>query len=168
MSNVETCFSCGATTPVSKTGATHRYMLSSPGCWEVFGEILNREYSDMNYWKVHELTVDAYAIQHIGEESKQTINSLNVHLLSLYGYFKGGKDIHQLHSIKQGAAQSRQGFKWLERPDNFGPYTVEDVIKAESAEEHKEIVEKWAEGAFSAWFNKHGAHIEWLYNLMNA
>ena len=67
---IKACFSCGAQVP-DVEGPTHRYMLSSPGCWAVFGEVLAREYSNALYMKNHRLTVDAYAVQHPGKPSRQ-------------------------------------------------------------------------------------------------
>lgn len=39
-------------------GPTHEYMLSSPGCWAAYGEVLAREYSDNRLARLHRLTVD--------------------------------------------------------------------------------------------------------------
>lgn len=76
------CFSCGALVPQT-AGPTHRYMESSPGCWSVYGEVLVREYTDALYASLHRLTVDAYAVQHPGRPSPQSIQSVAVHLISL-------------------------------------------------------------------------------------
>lgn len=76
------CFSCGALVK-DIDGPVHRYMDSSPGCWATFGEVLAREYSAVNYGLNHRLTVDAYALQHPGKHSPQSIQSIAVHLVSL-------------------------------------------------------------------------------------
>ena len=39
------CMGCGGLVP-DITGPTHEYMESSPGCWQAYGEVLGREYSD--------------------------------------------------------------------------------------------------------------------------
>ena len=62
---------------------THRYMESSPGCWAVYGEVLAREYSDPAFTGVHRHTVDAYAVQHPGKPSQQSIRSVGIHLVRL-------------------------------------------------------------------------------------
>ncbi len=62
----EPCFSCGALVPATD-GTTHDHMLSSPGCWAIYGEVLAREYERPAYMADHRLTVDAYAVQHPGE-----------------------------------------------------------------------------------------------------
>jgi len=63
MGNKIPCEGCGISLADSE-GPIHSYMLSSPACWKLYTEVLAREYSDEIYWKVHRLTVDAYAIQH--------------------------------------------------------------------------------------------------------
>ncbi|HLW73652.1 MAG TPA: DUF5946 family protein, partial [Gammaproteobacteria bacterium] len=76
------CLGCGAEFP-DRDGPTHRYMESSPACWAAYGEVLEREYSDPGYYRVHRLSVDAYAVQHPGRPSPQTIQSVNLHLIRL-------------------------------------------------------------------------------------
>ena len=41
------CFACCALVP-DIDGPTHKYMLSAPGCWKLYGEILAKEYSPEN------------------------------------------------------------------------------------------------------------------------
>jgi len=53
-------------------GPAHAYMLSSPGCWAAYGELLAREYSDSAYRRLHRLSVDAYALQHPGIDTPQS------------------------------------------------------------------------------------------------
>ena len=87
MENQMRCDGCGLTLPRIE-GPTHAYMLSSPACWKIYGEILAREYSNGDYWQVHRLTVDTYALQHPGKQDSRAIQSVNVHLASLYLIFK--------------------------------------------------------------------------------
>jgi hypothetical protein len=58
------CPGCGAT--VSDVEQTRRrtYVGSAPGCWLLYSEVLAREYGDFRYTPAHQLTVDAYAVQH--------------------------------------------------------------------------------------------------------
>ncbi|MEM6714311.1 MAG: DUF5946 family protein [Cyanobacteria bacterium P01_D01_bin.6] len=75
---LEKCHSCGAATPPSPTGVTHAYLDASPGCWARYGEVLAREYANVQYFAVHAITVDAYSAQHPGHPTPQEINSLNL------------------------------------------------------------------------------------------
>lgn len=79
-SDREPCFSCGALVPKTE-GPTHDYMLSLPGCWAVYGEVLAREYERPSYMVNHRLTVDAYAVQHPGEPTRAATRSVWLHLV---------------------------------------------------------------------------------------
>ena len=76
------CPGCGALFE-ERAGPTHRYMESSPACWAAYGEVLAREYSDQAFYAVHRMSVDTYAVQHPGQPSPQTIQSVAVHLIRL-------------------------------------------------------------------------------------
>ena len=68
-------------------------MLSTESCWSAYGRLLEREYADQEDWNNHRLTVDAYAVQHPGKECPQSIQSIAVHLISLYLVLE--KDVSQ-------------------------------------------------------------------------
>ncbi|MEM8970201.1 MAG: DUF5946 family protein, partial [Bacteroidota bacterium] len=100
MSDYINCFGCGAES-LNIEGECHKYMLASPGCWMMFTEIMEREYSDLRYWKGHQFTVDAYACQHVGKkEDKRAVNSVNIHLASLYGVFEQGLSISETPTLR--------------------------------------------------------------------
>ena len=69
-------FSCKAEIKNIKR-EVHKYTDSSPGCWKLFGQILEKEYPGPSYWKNHRITVDAFAVQHFGQPSSQAIQSVN-------------------------------------------------------------------------------------------
>ncbi len=144
------CFSCRAETD-DFDGPTHRYLLSTPGCWARYGEVLAREYSDFAYMSVHGLTVDAYSVQHPGQPNPQTINSINVHLSSLYAYFVLGSSISNLAKIKAQLSQCKKEFTWLEPPHDLGTLTINDVWRAENSAQHCNLVKEWAEEVFLQW-----------------
>lgn len=68
------CFACGAKS-LNLEGEYHKYMLSSPGCWAMFCDIMAKEFSDEQYWKAHQFTVDAYALQHVGKKEEKSAQS---------------------------------------------------------------------------------------------
>lgn len=152
---IDECSSCGAKTPVSSTGDTHRYLGASPGCWARFGEVLAHEYSDPLYFSVHALTVDAYAVQHPGQESPQTISSINVHLVSLYAHYRDGVTLDELPQLKARMTKRKDLFRWLHPPENLGRMTINDIWKATSAEMHRDMVTQWGEIALDCWSNYH-------------
>lgn len=143
-------------------GPTHRYLQSSPGCWSAYGEVLAREYSNPSYAAEHRLTVDAYAVQHPGRESPQTIQSVALHLISLRLILREGYTTQNATRAMQQAAKMKSKFHWLLPPATRGSVTVADVHKATSAKDHKEMVRKWAEEAWVAWSEHHDIITQWL------
>lgn len=162
---LEKCHSCGAETPPSTTDVTHAYLDASPGCWARFGEVLAREYSDPTYFSVHALTVDAYALQHPGQASSKTINSLNVHLASLYGYYHKNVELHELSNLKSQLTKSKNQFQWLPRPVDLGIITVNEIWAANTARKHCERVIEWGEIVLECWRDHH-SYIEEIYEFI--
>jgi hypothetical protein len=159
------CFSCGALVQ-EIDGPVHRYMDSSPGCWAAFGEVLAREYSDWRYTKNHRLTVDAYAVQHPGKPSPQTIQSVAVHLTSLYLVLERGMSHQEAAARMQALTKHKAAFFWLEPPATLGSITVRDVLDVESAEAHLHTVERWAHSAWEAWHERRDQIRQWAVTLL--
>ena len=152
---IEACPGCGLA--AKKTdGPVHRYLGSTAYCWAKYGELLAREYQDFEYMKVHDLTVDTYALQHPGGESPQTISSSNVHLASLYAYFERGVPVSELSKIKQNVVRLKDQFVWLPPPEEPAGVTVADILQARSAGEHSESITHWARAVFDTWRDNHG------------
>ncbi len=156
-----TCFSCGGEYPDIE-GAVHPYMKSSPGCWAVYGEVLAREYSNPDYFEVHRLTVDAYAVQHPGSTDRQSIQSIGVHLIRLCLFLEHGLTAENANDAMLEAGKYKHTFKWLEPPKSLGNITAADVYKAKNIEEHKSIVRAWAQSTWDAWSKHHDTIRTWL------
>lgn len=151
---MEKCPECGAVTEKCD-GPTHAYMTSSPGCWKVFGDVLAKEYSDQEYWKVHRLTVDSYACQHGGDTSR-AIQSVNVHLCALYLAIERKLPFAAFSpQMKKVITKFKSQFVALDPPDWQGVMKVTDVSKAKDAAEHCLLVQKWAEEVWQAWEHEH-------------
>lgn len=159
--DLERCFSCGAEVP-STEGPTHDYMLSSPGCWAIFGEVLAREYGDVLYAANHRLTVDAWAVQHPGEPGRAARRSVALHLISLCAVLERDASSGEATRLIQRLANREAGFEWLEPPSNLGAVTVAHVHAANDAEAHLAAVERWADSAWEAWSPKHQTVRRWL------
>ena len=164
------CIGCGALVPDIE-GPSFRYPESgSPGCWVIYDEILAREYQDFGYAAVHQLSVDTaaspYAVQHPGRRTPQTIQSVNVHLISLCLVLERGCDAARATQIMDRAVRRFKGqFAWLEPPASRGALTVLDVVRAGDAEEHQRQVRRWAESAWEAWSFHHATIHAWVGRL---
>jgi len=157
---IEACHGCGAQVPKSN-GPTHRYLGASPGCWAVFGEVLAREYEEYNYPPVHSLTVDAYAAQHPGEPTRQTIQSVAVHLIGLYLMLDLNYDADWTTKTISKAAQKSQEYHWLEPPSSLGGMTILDVYGAENLKDHTDRVHIWAHAVWQSWQPHHAQIRAW-------
>jgi Family of unknown function (DUF5946) len=157
------CFGCGAVVP-DIAGPTHPYMASSPGCWKLYGDILAKEYAPGNYDPdIHGISVDAYAVQHVGEPESRTIRSVNLHLIRLYSAFERGLSGQAAIKIIRLAAENgnlARRFQWLEPPSFENTLKVTDVLAAHDFEEHKRLVRAWGESAWQAWKEMHLSMVE--------
>ena len=146
----EICPGCGLE-KARRDGERHAYLGASASCWEVFGQVLAREYADPEYMVVHRLTVDAYAAQHPGECEARTIQSINVHLMGLYLSLERRSEAAYVRRVTASLTAGKHTLTWLERPTSLGVITVDDVVAARSPAAHKVIVETWARSVWQAW-----------------
>ncbi|MEZ6195868.1 MAG: DUF5946 family protein [Planctomycetota bacterium] len=157
----ESCIGCGAFVP-AVDGPTHRYLEAAPGCWQLYGEVLSREYEDRAYWPSHRLTVDTYAVQHPGRPSPQSIRSVAVHLISLHLVLEREASPDRALRAIRAAVSGPDHFRWLEPPASMGPVTVVDAHAAVDAADHARRVRAWAESAWAAWSGHHEAVRAWV------
>jgi hypothetical protein len=137
-------------------------MESSPACWAAYGEVLAREYSDPAYFRVHRLSVDAYAVQHPGKTSPQTIQSVAVHLIRLCLLLERGLPMERANAAMLKASEREELYVWLEPPASRGSVTVAEVLEAQGVEAHMAAVRRWAESAWQAWAPHHATVRSWL------
>ncbi len=165
------CFACGAKS-LNIEGESHKYMLSSPGCWAMYCEVLEKEYSDFRLARSHNYTVDAYACQHPGKkEVSQAYKSVGIHLCSLHMYFHHGMDVAEGGNFKNKFSQYNKEhdfIHWLEPPSSLGPITVFDLWNMENEEAHLDISKEWAHSTWKAW-QEHLSTIEmWVQDFLSS
>lgn len=149
------CGGCGALVRAIP-GNPHTYIGAVAGCWEVYEQVLAKEFGDFNYPQpTHRLTVDTYAVQHPGEPGRQAIQSVNVHLVSLHLILERGLDGPAATRIMQAVIKTADCFIWLVPPEPNGSITVVDVVRAHGLEEHVALVERWATDVWAAWRQHH-------------
>ncbi len=155
MTRLSKCPGCGALVR-DMPGEAHRYIGASAGCWEVYGEVLAREYGEYGYPEpTHRLTVDTYAVQHPGNPGRQANQSVNVHLMGLCCVLDLGMDGRQATRAISLVIRRRPAFAWLGPPVPNGRITVLDVVKAQDLAEHQRLVEAWARDVWQAWSPHH-------------
>ena len=144
-----TCIGCGAEVPGIEYPA-HTNMRTSPGCWSFFCELLDREFSNPEYWPAHQLTVHAYALQHAA-------NNPALHLLALSLRFDHGFSDERILPVMRRASKEKEGLPSVEAPGLPNTVTVVDVCKAAGARGHITAVERWAESVWQSFSASHHA-----------
>ncbi len=135
------------------SGPKHSYIGSDAGCWEVFCNVLAKEYTQYNeLWQSHRLTVDTYAAQHPGNGDRRAVQSVFVHLTRLYLMLEKGLSGKHANDAMKFITMHKNEFMHLDPlPDFSGTVNVADVAAAENIHEHRHHVEKWAMSVWNAW-----------------
>jgi hypothetical protein len=156
------CIGCGGLFPEVE-GSAHRYLESSPGCASACGELFACHYSDMRFYAdVYRLANDAYAVQHPGRPSRQTINSVGVHLIRLCLTFEHNLPSSLANDAVLAAGRRKKAFFWLQPPSSMGATTVANFHGSLSGTEHKALIREWARSAWAAWSLHHETIRSWL------
>jgi hypothetical protein len=140
-------------------------MESSPGCWSYYCEVLEREYRDRAFFEdecIHKLTVDAYAVQHPGKPSQQSVRSVGYHLIRLCLILEKEIAPARTQDLMVTITKKKQVFWWLTPPSSMGTQTILDVFNARDLTEHKTEVKRWARSVWSAWEIHHDVIRSWL------
>ena len=136
--------------PISDYAEYKGYYNTTPECWSVYAETLGQEYSNaLLFGRVHQLTVDTYAVQHAGGAHPD--KSVAVHLVGLYLVLEKEIAPPQVPPQLQRLANVVQTWPHFVPPTSPGRLTVFDVAMADSAEAHVKTVRAWAEQVWRAW-----------------
>jgi hypothetical protein len=155
MIGVVVCQGCGAMVPDVEETRRRSHANSAPGCWLLYTEVLAHEYGDFRYTPAHELTVDAYAVQHPGVPEPRFTQSIAIHLVGLCLSLERGRGPAELPRLRQRLALPKRVFPWLAPPASLGALTVVDVHATDSPEAHRATVDRWARSAWEAWSPHH-------------
>jgi hypothetical protein len=151
--NLIRCLGCGALVPDIE-GPTHEYMLSAPGCWSLFNQVAVQQYEIASF-DLRRLAVDAYAVQHPGTTDRRAVQSVAVHLISLYFVLERGLTPTEATDKMRHALTDKSRFAWLEPPLSMGAITVVDVVNVTDPAKHETIVKRWARSAWEVWHEHH-------------
>jgi hypothetical protein len=142
-------------------GPTHPYIASTAACWRLYGDVLAREFEHPELFAFHQLTVDAYAVQHPGRPERRSIQSVAVHLMTLALWLDRGADPRAGSALHKRVV-SRPEYVWLEPPQPNGTLTVADVHRAATREQHTNAVWAWARDVWQAWEVHHLTVNGWI------
>jgi len=145
--------------------SVHENFESCAGCWKIYGNILAKEYGKYNNPELtHRLTVNTYAVQHPGESSAQSKQSMASHLVSLYGLLEENSPVKAVTNKMQYITDNIKDLSWLSPPSFDGTLNVNDVICATNKYDHEERVYLWASSVWSCWKISHLKVIQTWYN----
>ena len=152
--------------PNPASGPTHGYMLSSPACWAVYGQILASEFSDPARMRLHRLSVDAYAVQHPGVDVPSARRSVAVHLSRLYLFLEHAWPIDRINAVMPHIGALKDSREWLDPPSFAATLTVLDAVNAPTTAEHERRILAWAASVWKAWSPHHPTVRSWCAPLV--
>ena len=149
------CPGCGLDLPDDDTASYDGYYHTSPECWSLYSQVMTDEYeNDTLYEQCHQLTVDAYAVQHAGGEHPDA--SVGLHLTGLHLVLEAGVEpgnVPQHYQTLSEVVDPWPGFAPPRMPDDL--LTIRDVAEAETPTEHATRSREWAGSLWEAWSPYH-------------
>ncbi len=129
------------------------YFDTSQECWSVFTEVIGAEFSNAAlFGKVHQLTVDAYAVQHVG--GRHPDKSVCIHLTGLYLVLERGIPPPSVAPYLQQLASRVHDWPHFYPPSVVWSRTIFDIA---TADDHAAAVREWAAGVWAGWCGSHRA-----------
>lgn len=158
MENPVCCIGCGVETPAIG-GPTHKYLIISPECWQLYAKVLARGSLDTQF------LVNSYCAQHPDGTDPRQIQSAIVHLVGLYCVLEKNMPHELTTKVMDLVIQKhKKDFARLKRPTKIGKLTIHDVHNATNDEEYEAVVRKWAQSVWDSW----GEHHDYIANLIES
>ncbi|ABD13467.1 hypothetical protein CcI156_22705 [Frankia sp. CcI156] len=151
------CVGCGAEVS-DVSGPVHAYMCSSPGCWQLYGEVTAQNLAQAEL----RLALDCYAAQHPGgaEHELRQRQSVAVHLTSLCLHIEERLPAAQLMTRLNRMSRTvlpllgASAWPYLPPPERMGDMTVADV-RSVAPEQRAACLGDWAEAVWRSWSAQH-------------
>lgn len=160
------CPGCGLNMPERKSASYDGYYNTSPECWIVYTEVLEAEYSNaFLFGRIHQLTVDSYAMQHAG--GKHPDKSVVVHLCGLHLVLERGLQPTSVPSLLQKLATRTRDWPHFEPPAEKLSLTVCDIALTGNVEDHIKLVREWSSAVWEMWGQHHSAVSAFLNSVFS-
>ena len=152
------CFGCGALV-ADIEGPVHRYMLSAPGCWQLYGRLISLQYPRT------QLSLDGYAVQHPGRPGRQANQSVCVHLMNLCRMLeRAGEKSRSARFLQQ---MTHRDYPWLPPPPADYTITVVDLLREADPGAFAAMETAYAETAWAAWSSHHATVRRWIDDALS-
>ncbi|MBK8180315.1 MAG: hypothetical protein IPK67_15775 [Planctomycetes bacterium] len=130
------------------------YYHASAECWAQYTQVLAAEYQDaVLFGQVHQLSVDAYAVQHAGGQHPD--KSVCIHLVGLHLLLERDFKPFQVPARLQALAAEIKEWPHFAQPGRRALLTAKHVAEAASTREHAMRVRDWADQVWNTWEPHH-------------
>ena len=149
------CPGCGA---VLAGGALpyRGYYNCSAECWSEYTHVLHAEYQDPALFaQVHQLSVDAFAVQHAG--GAQPDKSVCVHLFGLHLVLERGVAQAEVPARVQQLVAAVAHWPHFELPTIRAATTAHMIARSTNPREHAAQARIWAAQVWATWSAQHAA-----------
>lgn len=145
-----TCPGCGSCLAVNQNARYDGYFNVSPECWLIFTDVIGVEFGNaVLFGQVHQLTVDTYAVQHVGGNHPD--KSMAIHLVGLYLVLERNIKPTQATTLIKGLADVVKSWPHFTPPDNKASMTINDVTPVGSMDSHILSIHKWGREVWDIW-----------------
>ncbi len=134
------CVICKAVLPKGKS------------CKDLYHELLlyTLSHPDQKYF-IHQHVVDAYAAQHITENTKPI--GFAAPLIGLYLFAEKGFTGKEVQKIHMRLGNKMKDWPKLEVPKEKAEITVADVLAMPPGKDRDEVIKQWAKAVWKIWKN---------------
>ncbi len=124
---------------------------SIEACQTKFATMLEREFSNPDFFKAHRLTIDAYSLQH-PEQYMLSSKSAATHLTGMCWSMEHGYSQHLPSTLKKWVDGARTYTRIIPpSPLSRGEITFNHVFEIYDPEQYFIAVTEWAKSAWNAW-----------------
>ena len=132
------------------------------GCEARFQEVVGREFSQMELFQVHRLTVDCYSLQHPDRYMKSAKSAV-AHLVGICWAMEGTDD----PTVAMAISRFLDGNPEFARPEPppplaRGSLTINSIHAAPDSAAHVARVREWARDVWEAWRDHHDQARAWV------
>jgi Family of unknown function (DUF5946) len=158
------CPGCGVRLPATQAQPDTRYNASAE-CWQLYGELTVYTLSRGYVGFIHQLAVDAYGAQHVGERARPigvAFALIGLYLACERGY--SGQQVQHMHMLLARRSKTWPPFT---PPPHPGSLTIRDVLQAPPGDKRDAELRRWGQSVWDAWSHEH-ARVKTLFERVMA
>lgn len=125
-------------------------------CDELYAYTLSRDRSEL----IHQHAVDAYAAQHIGNDTKPI--ALAAALIGLFLFVERGYTGRQVQLEHMKLGNKMKTWPLFEAPRKYATLTVMEPLSMPPGPERDDQIKQWARAVWNIWGERH-MEVEMLY-----